>query len=299
MLSILIPTYNYNVYPLACQLEKQALNTNITFEIICFDDGSKSSANIENEKINQLNHSKFIALNDNIGLSNNRNALAKASKYEYLLFIDGDSILHDNEFILRYIKVLESNPDVIYGGRIHPDSVEPNRKLRWKYGKFIEDKSASIRKKNPYKTLMFNNTFIKKKCFNAIKFNPEIKKYGHEDTLFAYDANLSKLNVTHINNAVMHGDIDNNETFINKTERALVNILILYNNHKISHKFVKILWLYDIMGSLKLNGVMAFLFDFIKQNLKKQLSSKNPSLILFEIYKIGYLCSLKNVSKEI
>ncbi len=290
MLSILIPTCNYNVYPLACQLEKQALNTNITFEIICFDDGSQSSANIENEKINQLNHSKFIALSDNIGLSNNRNALAKASKYEYLLFIDGDSILLDNKFILRYTKVLESNPDVIYGGRIHPDSVEPNRKLRWKYGKFIEDKSASIRKKNPYKTLMFNNTLIKKNCFNAIKFNPEIKKYGHEDTLFAYEVSLAKLKVNHIDNPIIHGDIDINSLFIKKTILGLDNLIIIEKKKLINKDFVRLLYWHNKIKHLKIDYFFIIFYKLFNSSLKKNLNSKTPSLYLFSIFKMCYFC---------
>ena len=90
MLSILIPTYNYNVYPLACQLEQQAIKEGVNFELICFDDGSNSVLNIENEKINTLTNCKFIAAKQNIGLSNNRNTLAKASKYEYILFMEGE-----------------------------------------------------------------------------------------------------------------------------------------------------------------------------------------------------------------
>lgn len=40
MLSILIPTYNYNVVPLVLELQKQCLEYKIHFEIIVFDDGS-------------------------------------------------------------------------------------------------------------------------------------------------------------------------------------------------------------------------------------------------------------------
>ena len=38
MISILIPCYDYNAYPLVSILEKQALILNIDFEIICIDD---------------------------------------------------------------------------------------------------------------------------------------------------------------------------------------------------------------------------------------------------------------------
>ena len=42
MISILIPCYDYNAYPLESKLEKQALILNINFEIICIDDASFS-----------------------------------------------------------------------------------------------------------------------------------------------------------------------------------------------------------------------------------------------------------------
>ena len=45
MISILIPCYDYNAYPLVSSLEKQALMLGIKFEIICVDDGSFSNKN--------------------------------------------------------------------------------------------------------------------------------------------------------------------------------------------------------------------------------------------------------------
>ena len=54
MISILIPCYDFNAYPLVNILEKQALMLNINYEIICIDDGSFSSKNEINQKINLL-----------------------------------------------------------------------------------------------------------------------------------------------------------------------------------------------------------------------------------------------------
>ena len=51
MLSILIPTYNYNVFPLVLDLHKQCLECKIDFEILCQDDHSNQFSN-ENQKIN-------------------------------------------------------------------------------------------------------------------------------------------------------------------------------------------------------------------------------------------------------
>lgn len=295
MLSILIPTYNYNIYPLVQELESQALKANIVFEIICIDDGSFSILNEENQKINALTNCQFIENKKNIGLSNNRNELAKKSQYENLLFIDGDSVIIDNQFVERYLKALTEDIDIVYGGRVHPESINDlNKQLRWKYGKLIEDKTAETRKKNIYKTLMFNNTLIKKSCFNLIKFDKTLIKYGHEDTLFAYQVALSKLQVNHIDNPVKHGDIDDSDTFLKKTENGLANLYYLFKSKKITSKFVKILKFYQLIRTLKLQSLLNYLFKKFEDKMKRQLTSSNPSLLIFKLYKIGYLCSLKN-----
>ena len=293
MLSILIPTYNYNVYPLVQELESQALKANINFEIICIDDGSFSILNEENQKINALTNCKFIENKKNLGLSNNRNKLVNNSQYSNLLFIDGDSEIISKEYINRYLKTLTKEIDIIYGGRIHPDRIEnSNNKLRWRYGRLIEDKSAVRRKKNSYKTLMFNNTLIKRSCFDAIKFDQSITKYGHEDTLFAYLVGLAKLNVIHIENPIMHGDIDNDTTFLNKTEHGLLNLLYLYKSKKINPNFVRILKLYMLIDALRMRTLVSFLFSKFRKSMTNQLKSTNPSMFLFKLYKIGFLCSL-------
>ena len=54
MLSVLIPTYDYNCFPFVHELHNQLLKEKISFEIICFDDGSNSISNLENQKINSL-----------------------------------------------------------------------------------------------------------------------------------------------------------------------------------------------------------------------------------------------------
>lgn len=293
MLSVLIPVYNYNITKLVSDIHKQLISTNIDFEIICIDDGSNSEFNSENEKINTLKNSKFIIQSKNTGLSGNRNNLALIAKYNNLLFIDGDSVIISKNFINNYINKISRDTDIIYGGRVHPKKKQqPKKQLRWKYGIQIEDKTADIRKNNAYKTLMFNNTLINKKRFQAIKFDSSLTKYGHEDTLFAYQAYLDNLSVLHINNPVLHGDIDSNSVYINKTEKGIDNLLSLYNSKKIDAQFVKILIYFKKIEKFKLKFLIGKLFQLSQQLIKKQLKSSNPSLFLFNFYKLSYMCYL-------
>lgn len=294
MLSILIPIYNYNAFPLASELVEQLLEINIEFEIICVDDASKSPLNKDNDKINSLKNSVFFSNKINLGFSSNRNFLASISKFDFLIFIDGDSKIIDKNYINNYLNTIPEGADIIYGGRVHPNAVSSsNQKLRWKYGKFVESKTAAERKKNEYISLMFNNTLITKNAFNKIKFDLSTDSYGHDDTLFAYKASLIKLYIKHIDNAVMHEYIDDNIAYIKKTETALNNLLHLYESDKIPSNFVKILKLYKILFMLKIHMFISFLFTAVKPLLKIQLVSNNPSIFLFNFYKIGFLCFIR------
>ena len=108
MLSILIPTFNYNALPLAKILESQALKLGIVFELICMDDGSFSNKNRHNQHINSLSHSKFIEHKKNVGSKANRGRLATLAQYNWLLFIDADSKPKSTLFLSKYIDMCDT-----------------------------------------------------------------------------------------------------------------------------------------------------------------------------------------------
>ena len=204
------------------------------------------------------------------------------------MFIDGDSILPNSNFITNYVETLKSNNQVIYGGRIHPKKAEANRTLRWKYGKYIEDQSALNRKKNIYKSVLFNNTIIKKTLFNKIKFEENIIQYGHEDTVFAYKLSVIKASVLHIDNPVLHGDIDLNYVYLKKTKKALENLNIIYKNHIIDFKFITFLKLFKKVEKIKLNYLLSLFYKLFNKFLTYNLTSKYPSLFVFNLFRISY-----------
>lgn len=296
MLSILIPTYNYNVFPLASKLEKQALEANINFEILCIDDGSNSILNAENTRINNLTNSKFIALEKNIGLANNRNKLVETSKFKNLLFIDGDSMLIDGRFIHRYLMALDEKVNVIYGGRVHPKTIEPKRRLRWKYGVYREDKTVIQRNKAPYKCTLFNNTLIKRSVFNRVYFNKSIVQYGYEDVLFSYDLHKMKATVKHINNPVLHDDVDLNEVYFNKIQKGLKNLNFIYQENIIDLNYITFLKVFIKLKKYKLNYMFASFYKLFHPILKLNLTSNYPSLFLFELFRLSYFCHI-NLNK--
>jgi len=294
MLSILIPTYNYTVYPLVKDLHDQAVKENIVFEVIVMDDCSTALATIEqNKHIDSLSHCRFMQQKTNGGLAQNRNTLAAEANYENLLFIDGDGIIISDSYLKDYLNNTTNN-DIIYGGRKHPENVnKENQKLRWKYGLLIEDTTAEQRDTAVYQKLLCNNVLIKKHCFDVVAFDPELRKYGHEDTLYAYQVSLLKLTIKHINNPVQHGDIDPAEVFLNKTKMGLVNLRMLYRQGKIDSGFVKMLSIYRKFKRTGLSVPAGLFYKMFEKVMFKNLTSGNPSLFVFNLYRLSYICSLK------
>ena len=292
MLSILIPIYNYNAFPLVLELHRQCLECEIDFEILCQDDASKSVLNSENEKINSLTNCIFTELKVNIAHRQNRNFLADKAQYENLLFIDGDSILIRSNYISNYISWL-TNFDIVYGGRLHPEICpSSNQKLRWKYGRFIEDKKVEKRNSAPFQSLLFNNTVIKKAWFDKVKFDSHLIKYGHDDTQLSYQLSKFNLKIKHIDNPVEHGDIDSNEDYLIKSKSSIENLIVLFEEEKINADFSRLISLLLIMNKLYLTNFISVIYKNIEGILIGNLKSKNPNLLIYNIFRIGYLCKI-------
>ena len=136
MLSILIPTYNYNIIPLVKALHNQCNSCKIKFEILAYDDGSRSKLNSKNNEINTLGFSTFKALPQNIGRSAIRNLLAKNAQYKTLLFVDAGTFPKHDNFIENYLNY--KNEQVVSGGMTHREPApETPYRLRWLYTKSV------------------------------------------------------------------------------------------------------------------------------------------------------------------
>ena len=292
MLSILIPTYNYDTTKLVKELHRQALEAMIDFEIIVMEDGSNVFLD-ENKAVADLDFCRYIRLEKNIGRSAIRNKLADTAKYEQLIFMDCDAEICLPDYIQRYA-VFQHGEFVVIGGTTY-DSTEknPDYSLRLKYGRKREAQLASSREKRKYQTFATFNFLISKSIFSKIRFDESIRDYGHEDTLFGHCLFENGYEILHIDNPLIHKGLDDNRTFIRKTEIATENLYRLHktgcypflaNESKLLHHFLR-------LKKMKLDKLFALKFKMIKSPMKRQLSSKNPSLRLYDFYKLAYFCS--------
>jgi len=283
-LSVLIPCYNWNVYQLVKTLHALCLKESRLkkFEIICFEDASTHC--FSNSEISKLTNVFYEKLIHNIGRSKIRNLLAKKAQYQWLLFIDADSELKNLFFITQYIRMIKEkcNPETLYYGSTTYTNAKPEKSkiLHWKYGRIVESK----RKKYSFSSHHF---MIQKIVFSKkynIKFNENILSYGYEDVFFVTD---NKLNAIYINNPLYHVGLKDNTKFISDTESALKNLLKYSSSNSIKKK-IKIIRIASVLYKFYLHRPLILIFRIFKSIILKNLSSKNPSVLFFQFYKLGY-----------
>lgn len=291
MISILIPCFDYNAYPLVSILEKQALILKIDFEIICIDDGSFSSKNDVNQKINLLTNSKFIESKKNIGRIKNRLLLAEKSQYEWLIFLDVDTLPNEDNFLKNYIDQLNKGT-MIFGGCIYKEPENENFSLRYKFGKLREEINSNNRNKNPYKYISSCNFMCQRNVLIDILSSIKTISYGN-DYIFGSLIKKMGIDVKHIDNPVLIDNIDENQIFIKKTHHALDNLVSSYNNKIIKKHSISILKAYMILDNLLLKNVFVKITDLYRNLLKRNLYRKDPNLFLFDLYRLNYLCKIK------
>ncbi|MBR9846238.1 MAG: glycosyltransferase family 2 protein [Algicola sp.] len=290
MISVLIPVYNYNVVTLVTTIHTQLQLCNIPFEIICFDDASKSDIVNKNDSISNLDFTSYIKSKDNIGRTNARQFLAEKAKYDWLLFMDADVEPKSELYISRYLELINSDFEAIYGGfAYHETAPDSNYMLRWTYGKTHEQIPAKERNKRPYKVIISANFMIKKTVFIAINSQIEQKGYGF-DNFFAALLKMKNIKVFHIDNEVYHLGIETSDVYLRKKEKAAETLLSLYNAKKIGNHQNDLLRVFIKLKRFKLNAVFSKLYIVFKNRLKNNLISNKPSMKLLQFYRISYMC---------
>jgi hypothetical protein len=273
-------------------IEQQALRQNIVYELICIDDGSFSDKNIENQNINSLTNCKFIEGKKNIGRNANRHKLAKKAQYDWLLFIDSDVMPKRSDFISNYINILSQNHDAVFGGFAYYDKPPSRDKtLRYYFGKEREEVSCKIRNNQPYKVIISANFLIRKSLFLKIN-KAETKNLYGLDYLFGGLLKSNNSKVHHIDNEVYHLGIDPNEGYLEKTKKAVETLYYIHKTKKLTkhdnsllkaYKRIKLFYLSELFGKLMLR---------FNKGIEQNLLSEKPSMFLFDLYRLGYLCRI-------
>jgi len=299
MISICIPIYNFNVEQLVKELSTQVKRLNVPSEIILIDDGSEQTFLDKNEEI--CSKEQYIKLEKNIGRSAIRNKFIEYATYDYLLFLDCDSLIISGNFIQNYIENLNKySCQIICGGREYPKTVpNKNELLRWKYGIEKESQPVEERRKNPNKSFMTNNFLISRKLFKTIHFEEKLTKYGHEDTLFGYELKRRKIQIFQIDNPILNGDLESNEDSLLNTEKAISNLVFILNTVQNRNELIEDITLLKAYFKLiKFRRLIRISFVILKPMIRFLFSKGYVNLTLFDFYKLGVLTMEMNAKNE-
>src|SRR5690554_1933961 len=293
MLSILIPTYNYDVFPLVENLFNQCQKEGIEYEVLVLDDCSTEEIIIEKNSGIQTFQNVFLFRNENnLGRTQTRKLLAEKAKYNWLLFLDADVIPAQENFISEYTKALDGKHNVVFGGYSYTDfNSDFSTILRWKYGTEREQALASERNKKPYAYVFSGNTLIDKTTFLENNFDENENIYGM-DIYFSYNLFRNNVTVLHIDNPIIHLGLEQNEVFFDKALESVKSRRIFLADKNEIKKINPLLKHYNRLKSFRLTKVVSVLFRISEPYLKKRVLSKRPNLLCFDLYRLGYICSL-------
>ncbi len=292
MLSILIPTYNYNVYSLVTELKSQADALGIAYEILVQDDASTFFLQ-ENTEINLLQHCSYTLNHENLGRGNNINLLNNRAKFDYVLIMEADAFPEKKDYLQHLIASINPETQVLFGGVTYPnEKPKKDKLLRWKYGNERESIPLSERLKNPYHFVFTWNLLLKKELLSNYHFPYNVKDYGYEDVVFIKQLKENNIPVQHIENRLVHFNTETSLTFIEKTEKAITTLHQLILDKKLELNDTKIGTAFNIITFLQFNIVIRLLFKKLSKQMIANLSSSHPSLIVLDLYKLGYFCLL-------
>ena len=225
-------------------------------------------------------------------------------KETYLLFIDADTMVPGTAeaYLRKWIPLLPV-ARVICGGILYHESKpgDPDKLLRWKYGRKREQRKASERNKHPHANFSTFNVLFEKSVFAKIRFNEELRQYGHEDTLMGYQLKKAGINILHIDNGLVHEGLETNREFLNKTKLGIENLSKLYDIVTDKNAFsstVRLLRNYKLLEMARLTRILAGIFIRYRERMEIRLDSSKISLRLFGFYKICMFCTYREIHRR-
>ncbi|MCB2407745.1 glycosyltransferase [Hymenobacter lucidus] len=288
-LSVLIPVYNRDVTTLVCNLLEQLPDWGGPVEIVCLDDASTPEFRELNRLVSVLPAVRYQELPRNVGRSSIRNQLAAAALYPWLLLLDNDSLLPDDQFLARYAQARTLAPVLVGGTTYDPTPpADISLQLRWHYGREREARRAQQRQQAPHAQLTLNNMLIEAAVFQRFGLDESLTRYGHEDTKFGWLLRQAQVPVRHIDNPVLHDGLEPAALFLEKSHAAVRNLALLYRHENLGTD-TRLLRLALRVRHTKLCQPTQALLHLLLPALRRNLLSARPDLRRLDLLKLYWL----------
>ena len=284
MITFCIPIYNQDVNQLVDTIIEQAKAIDLTFQVLCFDDMSTEEYKKLNSKLGLKLNVSYTELSENIGRSRIRNKMAKFARYDWMVFLDGDSQILNEDFVANYLEI-KGKQSVVYGGRKYQKEKPGNdHSLHYKYGKKVESIPVQKRLQDRYTSFLSNNFLVSAWVMSRYPFDETLSTYGYEDLEWAERLKKDNIMIHHIDNPIIHLGLDTNESFMSKTEEGIRNLVELYSSKKI--KKSRLIKFYKTWQSLFLLPVIRLWFKSRGVKTTNKLKSGKGSLFSLQFYKL-------------
>lgn len=297
-LSVLIPTYNDAVFSQVCtlhrQLETLSATNGLHYEIIVVDDCSTDEMiRQENEQILQLSRCRLVCESQNMGRAASRNRLSKEAQFQWLLFVDAALFIPDG-FVEGYVRHI-GEALVVCGGCAVDRQSHP-KGLRYKYElDSLPRFSATSRSKTPFRSFRTNNFMIARELLLDYPMQSDIRTYGYEDVLFGKTLEQVGVTILHIDNPVIYSLLENNTQYINKVVES-IHTLYVYRDQLIGYS--PLLDGVEKLCRMHLVKQARWLYSVVDPIIRHNLIGKNPSLLLFKVFKIGTYLQLSKAASH-
>ena len=268
MLSILIPTYNFDCLNLISTLVKQCEKLleeekGFAYEVVVLDDGSSDTDLAEHvaKGCCKLRGVRWISGGENCGRAVVRNRLLTEARGEWVVMIDDDAQVVSDEYVSNYWKH-RFTADVLCGDLVNYDECPPGCELRFYYEKAAEPmRSVVVRNQTPYDRFSTFNFMARRDVMLSIGFRNSLKEYG----------------------------IDSNASFLSKTRAAMrsLSALPLSVRRRIGASRLSL-----ELQRCRLRSVVALILKPLLPLLERQLLSHHPNLQLLKLYKLGYYLNI-------
>jgi glycosyltransferase involved in cell wall biosynthesis len=292
-LSILIPVFNCDVAALIGSLLAQAGDWPGELEICLLDDKSTATYRHRHRALASQPAVRYEELPANVGRAAIRNKLASQAKHDWLLLLDNDSLLPDDQFLARYALAVRAHPTagLLVGGTTYLPTppADPALRLRWHYGRAREMRSAAARQRDPGGQLAINNALIKKWLLLSYPLDERLSGYGHEDTLLGLELAQAGCEIVHLDNPVLHNGLEPGSIFLEKSRRAVHNLAQVLRTDGLGAD-TRLMRTATRLRRVRLAGVARATLAALEPALRRHLlSSPQPRLRALDALKLLWL----------
>lgn len=296
MLSVLIPTYNYDCTRLVGDLARQCdklLRKGMVddYEIVVADDGSTLLSALDaNRVIAAMPHCRYMERETNTGRAAMRNFLMHKSCGDYLLFLDQDGRVVTDNFVEAFVGAMKDHYAVC-GRMVQPPTPpQPQYRLRYDYERRYERRMTTDRlnadPKAPFRSFCF---IIRRDVALQVPMDESFTGYGYEDVYYGMQLQRLAGKYHHIDNPLQNDDLEPNPTYLAKTEEAMRT---LYDHRQQLSGGVHMLDIVATMQRMHLAAPLRLVARLAVKPLRRNLCSNRPMARWFNLYKLLYYINL-------